>query len=138
MKGSGRLKKWGFPSIDWDQLLKEGKVPIYKFALELMNETELVEILRIGGYRVDRSYNRDELAALLLRIGKGRSVQLNKPTVDRLRDRLIYLYQVHSAIIRDQLPPYCEFQCYEHPDLMVLGCYALNKAAVDKTWNERR
>lgn len=138
MKGTGKLKKWNFPEIEWDQLLELDMVPIYRFTLDYINETELVEILRIGGYRVDRSFSKKELIALLLRIGKGQSVRVRKPICDQFRHKLMYFYEVHRKIIRDQLPPYCEFKCFEHPDLMVLSCYLLDQKIIEKTWKEKK
>lgn len=131
MKGTGTLKKWAFDRIDWDEAIKDGRVDILDMDLDLMNSTELVEILRLLGIRVDRGYGLDELRGILRRLGHGEITNAST-SIDILRDRLIMLWDRYKSVIRDQLPVYCEFKCYEHPDLMVLSCYLKNREKIEE------
>jgi len=131
MKGTGILKKWAFAKIDWDEAIKEGRLEVLEMDLELLNSTELVEILRLLGLRVDRGYGLEELRGILRRLGRGKRTKALAP-IDILRDRLIMIWERYKTIIRDQLPPYCEFKCYEHPDLMVMSCYLKNKEKIEE------
>ena len=131
MKGTGHLKKWAFPRIDWDEAIKDGRLEVLETDLDLLNATELVEILRLLDHRVDRGFGLDELRGMLRQLGHGQRPKVTTP-VDILRDRLIMLWERYESIIRDQLPPYCEFKCYDHPDVMVLGCYLINKEKIEE------
>lgn len=131
MKGTGILKKWAFAKIDWDQAIKDGRIEVLEMDLNLMNATELVELLRLLGLRVDRGYGLHELRGILRQLGRGERTEVSAP-IDILRDRLIMIWERYKSIIRDQLPPYCEFKCYEHPDLMVLSCYLKNREKIEE------
>lgn len=126
MRGTGNVKKWAFLRIDWDYLIQNGPFEINRAELHMMNSTELVEILQLLGLRVSRNNSIDELRSYVELIRRGVGVSANN-NADMLRNKLICLYESTGRRAYDQLPPYCEFKCYEHPDPVVVHCYLLQR-----------
>lgn len=123
----GLKKKWYWNEVDWDEEIRQKGIRIDPEDLDVMNVTEMVEILNLMGIRAHRGMSREELSELLER----GEVQRVVHPIDPARRRLMNFLEKNLHRISDQLLVNCHKDCFKHHDAEVLVCYMANKARLE-------
>lgn len=100
-------------------------------AIPWLNDSELVELLRLLDVRAWRGQDTATLQELLLRRLQGESVQVHNP-IDELRNRLYDFVTKFQKKLRDQMIDAGNPQYFAKHDVEVLIIYELNRRRIEQ------
>ena len=127
----GRHTKWAWPKLNHERLIRRGRVRFDIEAIPWLNDSELVELLRLLDVRAWRGQDTATLQELLLRRLQGESVQVHNP-IDELRNRLYDFVTKFQKKLRDQMIDAGNPQYFAKHDVEVLIIYELNRRRIEQ------